>query len=71
MTTTCFGSHVAIVRLYTLKYILSTICKYLGVEISYTLTLVVTDSDSVMLCLRLLFTLISTLQFIHNGDVAT
>jgi hypothetical protein len=38
LTATCFGPQLAIVRLYTLKRILNTICKYLGVEISYTLT---------------------------------
>ena len=41
--TTCFGPQLAIVRLYTLKRILNTICKYLhlDVEISYILTLFV------------------------------
>ena len=29
MATTCFGPQLAIVRLYTLKLILSTICTYL------------------------------------------
>ena len=43
MTATCFGPQVAIIRLYALKLILSTMCKYkyLDVEISYTLTLFV------------------------------
>jgi len=41
LTTTCFGPQLAIVSLYTLKLILSTICKYLDVEISYTLILLV------------------------------
>jgi len=39
--TTCFGPQLAIVRLYTLKRILNTMCKYLDVEISYILTLFV------------------------------
>jgi len=41
ITTTCFRPQLAIVRWYTLKRILNTICKYLDVEISYTLTLFV------------------------------
>ena len=38
MTTTCFSPQVAVIRLYTLKQILSTMCKYkyLDAEISYT-----------------------------------
>jgi len=48
ITTTCFGPQLAIVRLYTLKRIFNTICKYLDVEISYILTLC-TDGDSIEL----------------------
>jgi len=40
LTATCFGPQVAIIRLYNLKWMLSTMCKYnyIDVEISYTLT---------------------------------
>ena len=41
LTTICFGYQVAIIRLYILKQMFSTICKHrlLDVEISDTLTL--------------------------------
>jgi len=43
LTSTCFGPQVGIIRLYALKWMLNTMCKckYLDVEISYTLTLFV------------------------------
>jgi hypothetical protein len=52
VTTTCFGHQVAVVRLYTLKWILSTMCKYkhLDVEISDTLILFVLQIATI-LCL--------------------
>jgi len=51
LTTTCFGPQVAIIRLYTLKWLLSTTWqyKYLDVEISYTLQYLYIINDNIML----------------------
>jgi len=40
LTATCFGPQLAIIRLYTLKLILSTMCKYLHIVLSIYLHIV-------------------------------